>query len=80
MQDVATPHTAKIVKQYLKDNKIRYIEDWYGNSPDLNPIENLWAIMKEELRNRNTSTFCKLQANLRDIWRKNQPSDIAPPY
>ena len=68
MQDGATPHTAKIVKDYFRINNIKYIEDWPGNSPDLNPIENLWAHIKVELGNRDTSTLRKLQWNTRDIW------------
>ena len=27
------------------------IPDWSGNSPDINPIESIWNIMKTELGN-----------------------------
>ena len=69
MQDGASCHTANIIKDYFNFVNIDYIQDWPGNSPDLNPIENLWAIMKYELRERDTTTLAKLEHEIRDIWK-----------
>jgi esterase/lipase superfamily enzyme len=39
-QDGAPCHTAKICTKYFTDSNIKVLS-WPGNSPDLNPIENL---------------------------------------
>ena len=48
MHDGAGPHRGLIVKEILREMEIRVME-WPPYSPDLNPIENLWALMKAEL-------------------------------
>ena len=45
----ARSHRTAIIDQWHRENSIKRI-DWPGNSPDLNPIENLWSILKSKLR------------------------------
>ncbi len=48
-QDLAPTHTAKGTKNWFNDNDVTVL-DWPANSPDLNPIENLWSIVKRKMR------------------------------
>ena len=68
MQDGASCHAAILIKDWFEWVGIDYIKDWPGNSPDLNPIENLWAIMKARLKDCDTSSVPKLEAAIRQIW------------
>lgn len=68
MQDGAPCHTSHAVKEWLDNCAIDYIQDWPANSPDLNPIENLWSIVKKELREKDTSTVAKLKAAITSVW------------
>ncbi len=57
-QDVASAHTAKGTKIWFNDHGITVL-DWPENSPDLNPIENLWDIFKRKMRDTRPNNAIK---------------------
>jgi transposase len=57
MHDMAPAHRAATTQRFLNGKNVRVLP-WCGNSPDLNPIENLWAIVQRrvnraQVRNRD---------------------------
>lgn len=69
MHDGAPCHKAKSITNFLEENIIKTLP-WPGNSPDMNPIENLWAIVKKRLRKTNITTKTDLIATLTNIWHR----------
>src|SRR4249919_1728143 len=60
MQDNDPKHKAKIVMEYFDENDIELME-WPAQSPDLNPIEHLWSIMKINLRENPAKNLMELK-------------------
>jgi hypothetical protein len=66
-QDNDPKHTAIIIKEYWQDNSIAVL-DWPSQSPDLNPIENLWSILDHNLKDRRPNNEAELFEELKRGW------------
>ncbi len=71
-QDLAPAHTAKGTKSWFNDHGVTVL-DWPANSPDLNPIENLWGIVKRKMRDTRPNNADDLKATVKESWASIPP-------
>lgn len=75
-QDNDPKHTSKKAKQYFAKNKINVLE-WPPQSPDLNPIEHLWEILKRKVREEQCSNISAFKTHVKQVWGKLSPDITA---
>ncbi len=63
----AAAHSAKATSTWFKDHGIPVL-NWPANSPDRNPIENLWGIVKRKMRYARPNNAEELKATIRATW------------
>jgi transposase len=71
MQDGAPGHAAAETKEELRERGIVVIT-WPPFSPDLNPIERVWHVMKNYLQDNypENMTYNRLREAVKDAWEK----------
>ena len=68
-QDNDPKHTAIITRDYMVNNRMPLMP-WSPQSPDLNPIENLWSILDRKLMARRVHSKPELLQALDNAWRE----------
>ena len=73
-QDNVPAHRSEYTSNWLKNAgfKDERVMAWPPNSPDLNPMENLWAIIKRRV-------YCNGRqfTNLKDLWTAIQEVSVS---
>ena len=75
--DDAPIHRANVVKVWKERNELKCLE-WPAQSLDLNPIENLWVILKRRISARDppAKTVKELKAVVQEEWKKIPVEDV----
>ncbi len=71
-QDLAPAHTDKGTKSWFNDYGVTVL-NWPANSPDLNPTENLWGILKRKTRDTRLNNADDLKAAIKATWASITP-------
>jgi len=63
-------HRAGTVSAYLDSTGINYLkrEDWPANSPDLNPMDNVFSMLTDAVNKNPPRTLAQLRTRLRREW------------
>lgn len=71
MQDNAPCHKAKSTMEFCRQQGLRLL-DWPPYSPDLNPIENVWAALKREIHKSPCATVEEVKCKAQEAWQSSQ--------
>ena len=66
---ISNKNIVRSVKVWMKDHHIRTLS-WLAQSPDLNPIKNLWNVIKRKMEGHKPSNKAELLEFLRQEWHK----------
>ena len=75
-EDNSSIHKSKVSESYKKSQNIRTI-DWPANSPDLNPIENLWAVLKQRVQVKAPKDIKELENIVKAEWETFDPQFLS---
>lgn len=67
MQDNDPKHKSKLTSEFLAENEVELL-DWPAQSPDMNPIENLWYIIKRKVAEKKPKNKNQLKEEIKIAW------------
>ncbi|KAF4673376.1 hypothetical protein FOL47_010622 [Perkinsus chesapeaki] len=80
MHDNAPAHSSKFTTSFLEKNgfKGKKVLEWPSLSPDLNPIENYWSLLKREVYRQGTQydSVHSLWSAIEDAAKKITPEEV----
>jgi hypothetical protein len=62
-------HRSKIVTKFKNDNNIQSL-DWPSNSPDLNPQENVWSMLKSKIKKHSIKNMDDFKKVIMEYWNE----------
>jgi transposase len=75
LEDNDPKHTSKLAKKWKAENGVKNI-DWPSASPDVNPIENVWKVVKMSLEKKKLKDPKSLARAIKRQW-KALPKEMA---
>lgn len=69
-QDGATCHWTSEVQEFLTKAQVELLSDWAAGSPDLSPVENMWALVQRALSDRAISDASLLWPAVLEEWNR----------
>lgn len=76
MQDNDPKHSARSVKWWFQQNEVLVME-WPSQSPDLNPIEHLWGVLKNKIGSFKSKNKQELWEKIQETWYSIPPEVCA---
>ena len=67
--DNASCHRSKIIRNFLQQNNIKTMT-WPANSPDHNPIKNIWAKLKNLIREKKPQNKDEFRLAIGSSWNE----------
>ena len=77
-RSVTGGHRAKSTKDWHQACGIKLFAGWPGNSPDLNPIKNLWSQIKHLQRKEQETSNKGIKKVARKVWRATVADEERP--
>jgi hypothetical protein len=79
-QDGASCHTSRATLQFLTKKKVTVLPDWPPQSPDINLVENCWAMIAHKLLGQSFKSGDELFEAVQKAWASIPPATIAKLY